>query len=348
MTITLPARTSDVLHRISVEVPALADSLERDLADVEEATRAAVMSPWNPFVTEVARHLIDAGGKRLRPVLALLGAQFGDPGRPNVVRAAVLVELVHVASLYHDDVIDEAPLRRGRPTVNSRWTNTVAVLVGDYLLCRAAEIGAEIGLTEMRMQAETVQRLVHGQVREALGVPAGGDPVAHTLSVLADKCGSLMSLAVELGAVAAGAPAVAVRALSRYAEALGVAFQLCDDILDITSSAGEAGKLPGIDLIGGVATLPVTLTLRAGGPEADLLRELMAGDGPPDLDTVDRMRSLLAGSVGLAGTRAELDRQLSAARAALTALPHGDARTALSALCDYVRDRTRVEVDACR
>src|SRR4051795_2392780 len=168
---------------------ALGAALADGLARVESALTTAVGSE-HPFVREAAGPLMSAGGKRFRPMLALLAAQLGDPTAPDVVRAAVVCELTHLATLYHDDVMDEALVRRGAPSANSRWGNSIAILTGDLLFARASDILADLGPGAVRVQARTYERLVTGQLRETVGPQDGEDPVAHYLEVLADKTGS--------------------------------------------------------------------------------------------------------------------------------------------------------------
>ena len=225
--------------------------------------REAVKSDY-PFVTETSRHLVDAGGKRFRPLLVLLAAQFGDPGAPGVVPAAVVVELTHLATLYHDDVMDEAAVRRGAESANARWTNTVAILTGDFLFARASDVLADLGPEAVRIQARTFDRLVQGQIRETVGP----DPMSTRSSTTCASCptrpGSLIGTSCRFGAMLAGADESAVEMLARYGERIGVAFQLSDDLIDVAGEADVSGKTPGTDLREGVRTLPVLLALRAG------------------------------------------------------------------------------------
>ena len=201
-----------------------------------------------------------AGGKRFRPMLALLAAQLGDPDAPEVIVAPPWsCELTHLATLYHDDVMDEAAVRRGAPSANSRWSNSVAILTGDLLFARASDLLADLGPEAVRIQARTFERLVTGQIRETVGARPGEDPVAHHLAVLADKTGSLVATSARFGAGFAGVDASLVEALTAFGEEVGVAFQLSDDLLDIVSEGGASGKSPGTDLREGIATLPVAV-----------------------------------------------------------------------------------------
>src|SRR5947209_17114731 len=242
--------------------PALEAAVRAGLESVEAMLRDSVKSDY-PFVTETSQHLVAAGGKRFRPLVVLLASRFGDPAAPGVLPAAVLVQLTHLATLYHDDVMDEADLRRGAASANSRWGNTVAILTGDFLFARASDILADLGPEAVRLQARTFERLVQGQIRETVGPEPGDDPVVHHLRVIADKTASLIGTSGRFGAMLSGADETAMETLTRYGERIGVAFQLSDDLLDVTSDSTETGKTPGTDLREGVPTLPVLLLRRA-------------------------------------------------------------------------------------
>lgn len=229
----------------------------REQLDEIESALLAIAEADSPMVTEAAQHVIAAGGKRFRPLLVVLASQL-DPVTAvapidDVVRAALVVELTHVASLYHDDVMDEARLRRGSDSANARWGNTVAILVGDFLFARASEVVAELGTEYVRLQARTFARLVQGQIAETVG-PGDADPLQHYLKVVADKTASLIATSALFGAKVAGADPGVQRALAAYGEEIGTVFQLSDDIIDITSD--ETGKTPGTDLREGIPTLP--------------------------------------------------------------------------------------------
>jgi heptaprenyl diphosphate synthase len=317
---------------------ALGAALGEGLVRVEAALATAVGSE-HPFVREAAGHLIAAGGKRFRPMLALLAAQLGKPDSPQVVPAAVVCELTHLATLYHDDVMDEAAVRRGAPSANSRWSNSVAILTGDLLFARASDLLADLGPEAVRIQARTFERLVTGQIRETVGAQPGEDPVAHYLDVLADKTGSLVATSARFGSTFAGVDPALVEELTAFGEEVGVAFQLSDDLLDIVSRDGASGKLPGTDLREGIATLPVLLALAGNDPAEDRLRELVAGPVTDD-DEHEEALELLRSSVSLARANEMLRAYADRARMRLSAVPEGDVRDALSALCDYVVNRT--------
>lgn len=271
----------------SVE-PALAETVLARLDDVESSLRAAAKAD-DPFIDEAASHLLNAGGKRFRPMLTLLAAQLGAGIDDDVVKAAVAVELVHLASLYHDDVMDEAPRRRGAESANARWTNTIAILTGDFLFARSSEVLADLGPEAVRIQARTFARLVEGQIHETVGPMNGEDAVGHHLRVLSDKTGVLIATACRYGAMFSGCSHDVVEALCTYGEAIGVAFQIADDILDIASPAEVSGKTPGTDLREGVMTLPMLL-VQAAQLESDAhLRALL---GRPLEDEAEHAEAL--------------------------------------------------------
>ena len=317
---------------------ALGASLADGLGRVESALTTAVGSE-HPFVREAAGHLMSAGGKRFRPMLALLAAQLGDPVAPEVIRAAVVCELTHLATLYHDDVMDEAAVRRGAPSANSRWTNSIAILTGDLLFARASDLLADLGPDAVRIQAQTFERLVTGQIKETVGAQPGEDPITHYLDVLADKTGSLVATSARFGASFAGVAEPLVVALTAFGEEVGVAFQISDDLLDIVSQGGASGKLPGTDLREGIATLPALFALAGDDPAEARLRELVASPISDDGDHAEALE-LLRASQSLVRATEVLAQYADRARARLAEVPAGDVRDALSALCDYVVTRT--------
>jgi len=320
--------------------PELEAAIRTGLAAVETALRDSVQSA-DEFVAEAARYLIEAGGKRFRPLLTLLAAQFGLPDRHGVISSAVVCELTHLATLYHDDVMDEATVRRGAVAANERWTNSVAILTGDYLFVRASDLLADLGPEAVRIQARTFERLVTGQIRETVGAKAGVDPIEHYLAVLADKTGSLIATAAEFGAMFAGVEAEAIASLRSFGEQVGVAFQISDDILDIASDSGVSGKTPGTDLREGVPTLPVLYALRstASDPDAVRLRELLSRPLTDDGEHAEALR-LMRASAALEQARDVVRTYAEAAEAALSALPAVPARAALIALTEHVIVRT--------
>ncbi len=318
--------------------PAFESSVGSALDEVEERLLAAVKAD-DVQLAEASRHLVTAGGKRFRPLVTLTAAAFGDPDAAGVVPAAVVVELTHVATLYHDDVMDEAELRRGAPSANARWDNTVAILTGDFLFACASDILADLGPESVRIQARTFQRLVQGQLRETLGPRAGVDPVEHYLSVLSDKTASLISASARLGALQAGAPPETIEVLADYGERIGMAFQLADDLLDISSESRLSGKTPGTDLREGVATLPILFVRRSPRPGDERLLELLSGPVTDDAAHAEALR-LLREHPAVEEARREVLRWAGDARSTVATLPDGPPRRALEALCDVVVTRT--------
>ncbi|MDQ2797965.1 MAG: polyprenyl synthetase family protein [Actinomycetota bacterium] len=323
---------------VSFDDPVLEESVRAGLDAIEAALRDAVSSD-DEFVAGAARHLVDAGGKRFRPMVSVLAAHFGDPARPEIVPAAVVCELTHLATLYHDDVMDEAPVRRGAESANARWDNTVAILTGDFLFSRASNLLADLGPYAVRLQAQTFERLVTGQIRETVGVRPGGDPIEHYLAVLADKTGSLIATAAEFGAYYAGVDAEVIVGLRSFAEQIGIAFQLSDDILDIASDTDESGKTPGTDLREGVATLPVLYALRSRDGSGARLRELVSHPLVDDAEHAEAL-PLLRSSAAMDEARATLRAYADTARGTLSVMPAVPARDAFEALTELVIDRT--------
>ncbi|CAN5903010.1 polyprenyl synthetase family protein [soil metagenome] len=314
--------------------------LRAGMQAVEDGLAAAVSSEAE-FVNEAARHLLDAGGKRFRPLLVLLAAEFGRPDADAeaVVAAALVVELTHVATLYHDDVMDEARLRRGAPSANARFDNSVAILTGDFLFAQASDIVAGLGPEAVRIQARTFARLVQGQIAETRGPGDRDDALQHYLSVVADKTGSLIAASAHLGALTAGCDLRAQRVLTAFGERIGTAFQLSDDILDVASDAADSGKAPGTDLREGVPTLPVLLLHRSAGSADEPLRSFLAGDLTDDGRLAEALR-LLRAHPAMDEARSYVVDRAAEARALLNGLPAGAARDALDDLCDLVVTRT--------
>lgn len=317
--------------------PGLREGLQNRLQRVEGRLAEALKSDY-PFVTETSSHLVEAGGKRFRPLVTLLCASFGEPDRDEVFDAATVVELTHLATLYHDDVMDEASMRRGRPSVNSRWDNSVAILTGDFLFARASDILADLGPEAVRIQARTFERLVTGQIRETVGPVDGEDPVVHHLQVLADKTGSLIATSAQFGAMFAGCDQPTIDTLTRFGERIGVAFQLADDLVDLTSAQADSGKTPGTDLKEGVPTLAGLMVLRAAAADDTRLADLLAR--PLSDDEVLEALDLLRVHPALQRARREAVRWADEARDCLVTLPEGAPRDALAAVCDYVVNRT--------
>ena len=319
--------------------PALADRLRARMAEVEVALAGHVQSRTG-FVTEAASHLMEAGGKRFRPLLVLLAAETGTrPESDEVITAACVVELTHLASLYHDDVMDEAALRRGAASANARWDNHVAILTGDFLFSKSSELTAELGPDAVRIQAQTFTRLVEGQILETVPPGPGEDPLAHYLDVVAGKTGSLIATSARYGARFGGATPEVEEALTSYGDIVGSAFQLSDDILDIASDSDESGKTPGTDLREGVPTLPVLMAKASTDPADARLLELLEADLTDD-DLHAEALDLLRKHPAMAEARAYVVAQATEAKALLTALPQGPVREALESFADLVATRS--------
>jgi heptaprenyl diphosphate synthase len=318
--------------------PELEAVVRQGLQAVESKLRDEVKSS-DSFVSEAAAHLVAAGGKRFRPLVTLLASQFGDPAAPGIVEAAVVVELTHLATLYHDDVMDEASLRRGADSANSRWGNTIAILTGDFLFARASDILADLGPEAVRLQARTFERLVHGQIRETIGPADSDDTVEHYLRVVADKTGSLIGTSARFGGLLSGASAAETELLTQWGERIGIAFQLSDDLLDIESDSADSGKTPGTDLREQVPTLPVLLLRRDNRPEdADLIAALSA-DLSSDQALGDVLAELRAHPV-MAAARDVTAEWAQDARSSLTSFGDSTAKAALESLCDFVVSRS--------
>ncbi len=339
-----PAPSSSVPQPTAIPLKdtALADRLAGRLAAVDAALTEAVASA-DALAHDASRHLVAAGGKRFRPLLTLLAGELGDGTRPELVDAAVVVELTQVASLYHDDVMDSAPVRRGAPAVHTVWGNNVAILVGDLLFSRASAVVAGLGPEAVIVQARTFERMCLGQLHESLGPDEGDDPVEHYLQVLSDKTASLLATSARFGAMFSGCAPEIVEAVAEYGEKVGVAFQLADDVLDIASTGQESGKTPGTDLREHVPTMPVLLlrqrVARGQGTasDADLLARL---DGDLSHDAalaavVDELRA----HVVLAETRELAGRWAREAAAELAPLPEGSVKEALADFAAALADR---------
>ncbi|MFD4035039.1 polyprenyl synthetase family protein [Streptomyces sp. NPDC058637] len=345
MTVTaLPG--SELLVHMAAHDPLFRERTAQSLLAVEKRLLDCASDAPDPRVAELTGHIATAGGKRLRPLLVLLGAEFGESWRDGVVEAAVIAELVHISSLYHDDVMDGAELRHGVVSANALWGARLAVAGGNWLLARAARLAAELGPDMVRFQADVASELVVGQLREMTGPDEGEDPVAHYFQVASGKTAALLAMALGAGALRAGAPDAHGRALIEYGRQLGIAFQISDDLLDLVAPASRTGKEQGADLAAGAPSLPVLLAVADGRPAGAELRELLSA-GPLE-DPADRRRALrlFAVSPAPAGAEAHLRHRLDLARAALDVLPPGPARRALHALCDYVDSRVARTVDA--
>jgi len=323
-------------------IPGLAPELEAELQEgmhkVENLLFSHIQGDY-PLVEETARHLVAAGGKRLRPLLTLLASHYGDKNKFGIIESAVVCELTHVATLYHDDVMDEAPLRRGVESANNRWGNTVAILTGDYLFAKVSALLADIGPEAVRLQASTFERLVIGQIMETQGPRNGEDPLDHYMQVVADKTGSLISASARFGAMASGAPTDIKETLTVFGEKVGIAFQLADDVIDISSESFESGKTPGTDLREGVPTLVTLNVMKSNKREdKDLIKLLQSPI--KDEKTVKQVLTTLRSHDALAQSREQLLGIARDARTALGPLPVNDVTGALFSLCDAIVDRS--------
>ena len=314
-------------------------ALEAGLERVEEELVAAV-AHTDPIAKVTTRHLIDAGGKRIRPTLVLLCAQLGDGAADEVIQSAVVVELTHIGTLYHDDVMDNAPKRRGVDSAHEIWGNNVAILTGDLLFARASQLVSKLGQKALTLQADTFERLCLGQLNETVGPAEGQDVIEHYLSVLSDKTGSLISASAELGVLFSGADQALREPVRKYGEAIGVAFQLIDDVIDIYSDGKTSGKTPGTDLRAGVPTLPV-LYLRQDAqhdPASAKLVEIIDG-GLDDDAALNQVLEQMRKHPATERAFQEAKRWADQAIAALKDLPEGPVREALKNFADAVIER---------
>ena len=308
---------------------ALEASLLADMAKVEELMRSHIKGDY-PLVIETSRHLVEAGGKRLRPLLTLLAAQFGDPSNYDIIKAAVCCELTHLATLYHDDVMDDAVLRRGVISANKKWDNAVAILTGDYLFSKVSDMLADIGPEAVKLQAKTFERLVIGQIKETQGKSEGLSQIDHYMKVVADKTGSLIATSARFGALLSGASIQTVEVLTKFGEKIGVAFQVADDLLDISSNETASGKTPGTDLKEGIPTLVTLYVIAANNPaDKDLISKL---NGPISESELPGVITQLRSHKALSDVKDYLANVANEANGLLTDLPEGSAKEALKNL----------------
>ncbi len=321
---------STIGARIDLGDDTLNEHVLRGMENVEDRLRVELeKSP--DFLQEKVMHLTKAGGKRFRPMFTLLASNYGPrPMCEDVFKAAVVVEMTHLATLYHDDVMDEAQMRRGVPSANMRWSNSVAILSGDILLAHASRIMSELGVDTVAHFAETFGALVTGQMRETEG-PGTGDPIEHYMKVINEKTGVLIAAAGYLGALHSGADMDTAVCLQAVGAAVGMVFQIVDDIIDIFSTPEDSGKTPGTDLREGVFTLPVLYALQEDTPVGAELRELLTGPLVDDA-SVDRALQLLARSNGRQKALADVHQYLAEAEEKLDQLPDNPTTRALRQL----------------
>jgi heptaprenyl diphosphate synthase len=314
--------------------------LQRVDAALESELRVA-----DSLADATSRYLYEAGGKRVRPMLALLTAQLGDGATDEVIEGATALEMTHLGSLYHDDVMDAADKRRGVPSAHAVWGNSVAILTGDLLFSRASQIMARHGERAIRLQADTFERLVLGQMHETVGPQEGDDRVAFYLQVLSDKTGSLIAAAAQAGVIFANGPAEFEAPMVTFGEKAGVAFQLLDDVIDLSADPDETGKVPGTDLRAGVPTMPyLVLGQRTDGESVELRHRIDDGvariaDGADPAILDDALAELREHPA----TESTLDLAHAWSReaiAALAPLPDGPVREALTRFADAVADRS--------
>ena len=317
---------------------AFATNVRDGVARIEQLMETELRGS-DDLMTEAVLHLFEAGGKRFRPLFTVLSAQLGPrPDADEVTIAGAVIELVHLATLYHDDVMDEAQVRRGAPSANVRWGNNVAILAGDYLFATASRLVSRLGPNAVRIIADTFAQLVTGQMREGQGAAHAADPIEHYLKVVHEKTACLIGAAGQFGAMFSGADEDQIERLSRLGSIVGTAFQISDDIIDIDSDTDESGKLPGTDLREGVHTLPVLYALHDSGPEADRLRELLVGPIDDDKRVAEAL-ALLRASAGMAKAKDTVARYAARAHEELAGLPDGPGRQALVTLVDYTIHR---------
>ena len=320
--------------------------IDRVWARLDEVERRLyeVTTSDDPFLTEIAQHLIGAGGKRYRPLLAMVAAELGPEPGSAPVEAGVAVELIHLGSLYHDDVIDEAESRRGTVSVNANWSNTVAILGGDFLLARASEIAAPLGEEAVALLARTYAMLCEGQMLELqLGDDLEHGPDGY-YRVIENKTASLIRTSARLGAMAGGADAAGIAAAERWGHEVGMVFQLTDDVLDLVATDEFLGKPAGSDIGEGTFTLPVLYAL--AGDDGDEVRDLLSAQRPYPTGTVRRVIHLVRDGGHVDRVLAEVDDRIAAARAAMAALPDGDVTKVFQRLADFLVDRVSAALQA--
>ncbi len=299
-----------------------------DLERIEMALRNAVRTS-DDYLTEMASHLIEAGGKRLRPVISVTSALTGrNEASDDVVRGGVSVELVHIGSLYHDDVMDEAEMRRSVPSVNARWGNHRAILSGDFLLARASEIAASLGAEVAGLLGATIGRLVEGEISQLRTQYDPRRPITEYLFSIEGKTASLFSAAARIGGIAGGLPRPQIDALTEFGRAYGMVFQIVDDVLDLTSTEAQLGKPAGHDMVEGVYTLPVIHTLSGGGAAAGELADLLGS--PLDGIALDKALALVRAGDGLEAARQRARSYAEDGAKALQQLPESAAARALA------------------
>lgn len=349
---SLPASGARLVRGMGLTERVFAGAASRRLLKTVEAGMALVeknladeLRITDALADATSRYLYEAGGKRVRPMLTILTSQLGEGAVPNVVGGATALEMTHLGSLYHDDVMDGADVRRGVPSAHAVWGNNVAILTGDLLFSRASQIMARFGEQAMQLQADTFERLVLGQMHETVGPAEGDDPVEFYLKVLADKTGSLIAASAQAGIIFSNGPEEYEKPLHTFGEKAGVAFQLLDDVIDLSADPDETGKVPGTDLRAGVPTMPYLLLGASGDTASTDLRALIdegvarIADGA-DPGLLDEPLATLRDHDATAATLRLARTWSDDAVAALAPLPHGPVREALARFAAAVADRS--------
>jgi heptaprenyl diphosphate synthase len=328
--------TRSAVPMLEAPDPVLEAEIRTRLNDVESELEKTVRADYE-MLGEAASYVLTAGGKRFRPMLVLLAGHFGDPSDARLVRGAAAIELTHVATLYHDDVMDEAQFRHGVPSVNAKWDNSIAILSGDFLFAKASEISADLGAEVTRLLARTIAMVCDGQIRDVSTAGSLDQTEEGYMETIRRKTAALIATSCRLGAMLSDAAEDLIDRLDRFGEALGMGFQLSDDIMDVISTEDELGKPPGQDLRQGVYTLPVLYALQDGTTGRELT-ELLA-PGPPEGARLDRALELVGTDAALQRAREAVSREVRRARDVASGFPNGPAKDALLNLTEYLASR---------
>jgi len=329
---------ADVLDRASGKPQdRLAASLSADMAAVNALIRTRMASEHAPRIPEVTAHLVEAGGKRLRPLLTLAAARLCGYEGPFHIHLAATVEFIHTATLLHDDVVDESTRRRGRPTANLLWDNKSSVLVGDYLFSRSFQLMVETGsLRVLDILANASATIAEGEVLQLTAAQDLATTEAIYLQVVRGKTAALFSAATEVGGVIAAAPEDQIRALHTYGDALGIAFQIVDDLLDYTGAAEVIGKNPGDDFRERKLTLPVIKAVAVASPDERAFWSRTIEKGHQQPGDLEEAMTIMSRHGALEAARRDALDWAALARGALDPLPADDLREMLQDLADYV------------
>jgi octaprenyl-diphosphate synthase len=318
----------------------LAELLSSEMTAVDAMIRLRMASENAPRIPEVTAHLVGAGGKRLRPLLTLAAARMCGYSGENHIRLAATVEFIHTATLLHDDVVDESKRRRGRPTANLLWDNKSSVLVGDYLFARSFQLMTETGsLRVLDILADAAATIAEGEVLQLTAAQDVATTEEVYLKVVRGKTAALFAAAAEVGGVVAGVPEVQVRALADYGDALGICFQVVDDLLDYGGVDDQIGKNTGDDFRERKMTLPVILALQKADAAGREFWSRTIGEGRQEVGDLETAQAMLRDTGALESTRTAALDWADRARAALAPLPEGEIRDLLDALALYVVER---------